>query len=214
VTTDSRSYFDQIADRWDEVSRGFFSEAVREKALSLAGARAGETAADIGAGSGFITEALLVRGLQVIAVEQSRQMLRRIRDKFSDNPGLDCRQGEAENLPVDTGAVDYVFANMVLHHVESPVKAIAEMVRILNRGGTLVVTDLDEHGHSFLVEEHRDRWMGFKRTDVKRWFEAADLKNVSIEGLGETCSSESAGGNEAADIRIPLRDGRIVQEAP
>jgi ubiquinone/menaquinone biosynthesis C-methylase UbiE len=204
---ESKPYFDQIAGRWDEVSRSFFGEAVRDKALHLAGVQAGETAADIGAGSGFITEALLQKGLKVIAVDQSGQMLQRIRDKFPNDPGLDCRQGEAENLPIDTGTVDYVFANMYLHHVEFPEKAIGEMARILNRGGTLIITDLDEHGHSFLAEEHHDRWMGFKRSDVKRWFEAADLNNVSIDCLGETCSSESAGRTETADVSIFVATG-------
>ena len=30
---------------------------------------------------------------------------------------------------------------------------------------------LDEHDFTFLREEHHDRWMGFKREDVQRWFE-------------------------------------------
>ena len=53
---DSKNYFDDVAPRWDAMRRGFFSESIREKAFSLAGVQPGELAADIGAGSGFITE--------------------------------------------------------------------------------------------------------------------------------------------------------------
>ena len=55
------------------------------------------------------------------------------------------------------------------------------MVRILKPGGELVITDMDEHEFKFLKEEHHDRWMGFKREDVRRWFEEAGLKNVIVD---------------------------------
>jgi len=83
---DSKNYFDDIALRWDEMRRGFFSEAIREKAFSLAGVQPGELAADIGAGSGFITEGLIQRGVRVIAVDQSEAMLDVMKKKFADHP--------------------------------------------------------------------------------------------------------------------------------
>jgi 16S rRNA A1518/A1519 N6-dimethyltransferase RsmA/KsgA/DIM1 with predicted DNA glycosylase/AP lyase activity len=55
--------------------RGFFSEAVRERAFDAADVIAGRLAADIGAGAGFVTEGLLNRGLRVIAVDRSEAML-------------------------------------------------------------------------------------------------------------------------------------------
>lgn len=33
----SKEYFDEVATQWDEMRVGFFSEAVREKAYSVAG---------------------------------------------------------------------------------------------------------------------------------------------------------------------------------
>jgi len=62
--TGSRIYFETVAQKWDTMRQGFFSDAVREKAFEAAGAVAGKIAADIGAGSGFVTEGLLRRGLR------------------------------------------------------------------------------------------------------------------------------------------------------
>ena len=107
----SKNYFDTVAGQWDAMRQGFFSEGLRDKALARAGIVAGKIAADLGAGSGFISGGLLARGVRVIAVDQSAEMLAVLRQKFGASPALDCRLGEAEHLPIDDNAVDYVFAN-------------------------------------------------------------------------------------------------------
>jgi ubiquinone/menaquinone biosynthesis C-methylase UbiE len=164
---DSKEYFDQVAGQWDKLREGFFSEAVWEKALAVAGVQPGKLAADIGAGTGFITDGLIQQGLRVIAVNQSEAMLARMRKKFADFEGIDYLLGEAEDLPIAGETVDYVFANMCLHHIETPPRAIKEMARILKPDRKLVITDLDEHSFEFLRAEHHDRWLGFKREDTK-----------------------------------------------
>src|SRR5574341_663361 len=126
----SKPYFDKVAGQWDAMRQSFFSEAVREKAYAVAGVEPGRVAADIGAGTGFVTEGLLELGLRVIAIDQSASMLEILRSKFKETPSLECWVGEADRLPLEEGAVDYVFANMYLHHVESPPAAIREMARI------------------------------------------------------------------------------------
>lgn len=202
----SKEYFDQVASQWDQMRASFFSVAVREKALEIAGVQAGEKAADIGAGSGFISEALLRRGIAVVAVDQSEEMLAEMKHKFPD-AAVEYRAGEAERLPLTDGEVDYAFANMYLHHVESPGKAIAEMVRILKPGGRLVITDLDEHNYEFLRSEQHDRWMGFKRADVQGWLETAGLKQVVVASVGENCCATSSCGTQSAAISIFLACG-------
>jgi ubiquinone/menaquinone biosynthesis C-methylase UbiE len=199
---DSKDYFKKVADKWDTMRQGFFSEAVREKAYSIASVKEGLLAADIGAGTGFITEGLIQRGLKVIAVDQSEEMLEQMRQKYSDCQGIDYRQGEAENLPISDNTVDYVMANMYLHHVDNPMTAIKEMVRILKPGGKFVLTDLDKHNYEFLKLEHHDRWMGFKRENIKQWLVEAGLKNISIGCAGGNCCTSSSCGCDNASISI------------
>jgi ubiquinone/menaquinone biosynthesis C-methylase UbiE len=207
---ESRQYFDIVAPQWDNLREGFFSEAVRERAFDAAGAVAGKIAADIGAGSGFVTEGLLKRGLRVIAIDRSAAMLEEMRRKFGEGSAVEYRIGEAESLPIAGGSVDYVFANMYLHHVESPSVAISEMARILKPGGRLVITDLDRHDFEFLRTEHCDRWMGFDRPDVARWFAEAGIVDVKIDCVGENCCAASRSGCGQAAVSIFVASGMKI----
>jgi ubiquinone/menaquinone biosynthesis C-methylase UbiE len=200
--TGSRNYFETVAPKWDSMRRGFFSEAVRERAFDAVDVVAGRLAADIGAGAGFVTEGLLERGLRIIAVDRSEAMLAEMKNRFGEDGAVEYRMGEAESLPLEDSSVDYVFANMFLHHVEAPPAAIREMARILKPGGRLVITDLDRHEFDFLRREHCDRWMGFDRPDVARWFAEAGLVDVEIDCVGENCCAASQCGCGAAAVSI------------
>lgn len=203
----SKDYFEGVADQWDGMRSGFFSENVRKAAFKVADLKPGKFAADIGAGTGYVTEGLVQAGLDVIAVDQSEAMLGELKRKY---PNLDCRRGEAEELPVMNDAVDFVFANMYLHHVERPAEAIKEMTRILKNGGRLVITDLDEHDFEFLKHEHHDRWMGFKREDVAEWFKASNLRDVSVDCVGQNCCADSTDGSSSAEISIFVASGTKI----
>lgn len=203
----SKEYFDEVANQWDRMRESFFSEVVRDKAISIASVQTGKIAADIGAGTGFITEGLIHKGLRVIAVDQSEAMLAKMRKKFSSDKGIDYRVAEAENLPIVDETIDYVFANMYLHHVESPAKAIKEIVRILKPCGKLVITDLDEHTFEFLRVEHHDRWMGFKREDIRKWFAEAGFSDIFVDCVGENCCTQSSQDDEYANVSIFVASG-------
>jgi len=187
----SKEYFDSIAEEWDSMQQSFFSEDVRKFAYRLADIEEGKTAADIGAGTGFMTHGLLQAGLKVLAIDQSPEMLALLKNKYADCDGLTCLEGDSDALPIDNTSVDYVFANMFLHHVADPLVAIKEMYRILKPDGKLVITDLDKHEFSELQTAQYDVWLGFDREDIKLWFQKAGFKSPSTHCVGSNCSTES-----------------------
>lgn len=200
----STTYFDAVATRWETMREDFFSPRVREKAVAAADLTHGARALDVGAGSGFLTEALLAAGARVDAVDASARMVDEIRRRH----GVEARVADAERLPYADAAFDAALANMCLHHVERPAVALREMARVLRPGGRVVVTDLDAHTHEFLRAEHHDRWMGFERADVVKWLRDAGLVDVEVVDATERCCATSACGTKKADVTIFLATGR------
>ncbi len=203
----SKEFFDRVARDWDEMREGYYSDEVRAGALAAAGVEKGKTAADIGAGTGFISQGLVQEGLRVIAVDQSDVILDEMKKKFAGLVTIDYRVGNAEDIPIPDETVDYAFANMCLHHVESPPHAIGEMARILRPSGRLVITDVDEHEFEFLREEHHDRWLGFNRADIEAWFREAGLTDVRIGSIGTCCEVLSTCRDDFARIGIFVASG-------
>ncbi len=207
-TDDTRQYFDKVAHQWDDMRRTFFGEGVREAAIRAADIRPGLIVADVGTGTGFLAEAALAAGARVIGIDSSAGMLAEVRKRF-DQQRFEARAGDLDSLPLAVGEVDAVLANMVLHHAPDPPRAIREMTRPLKPGGRLVITDADSHTHEWLRTEQHDRWLGFERADIARWFREAGLEEVTVADTNEVCSPTAECGTKAA-ITIFLARGRKV----
>lgn len=203
---DTRQYFDAVADQWEEMRRTFFGDGLRDAAIRAAEIAPGSVVADVGTGTGFLAEAALAAGARVIGIDSSDGMLGQVRRRFAGRV-FEPRAGDVDSLPLEDGEADAVLANMVLHHAPDPPHAIEEMARALKPGGRLVITDADSHAHEWLREEQHDRWLGFKRADIARWFEAAGLVQVTVVDTCEICSPTAQCGEKAA-ISIFLATGR------
>ena len=203
--TDTRQYFDTIANEWDTLRRQFFGEGVRRAAISAAGIEPGMTVIDVGTGTGFLAEEALAHGARVIGVDLSDGMLEQVSSRFAGR-SFEPRKAEGDQLPLRDGEADAVVANMFLHHAEDPPATIASMAAALKPGGRLVITDADTHTHEWLRSEQHDRWLGFNRVDIARWFQAAGLEDVTVADTQEVCSPTSNCGVKAA-ITIFLARG-------
>ncbi|MBV9047699.1 MAG: class I SAM-dependent methyltransferase [Solirubrobacterales bacterium] len=94
---------------------------------------AGRTVADVGAGTGKLTRALLPSGAEVIAVEPVAAM-RAVLER--EVPAARAVNGTAEALPIDEESVHAVVAASAFHWFDGP-RALAEFHRVLAPGGRL-----------------------------------------------------------------------------
>ena len=216
-TNPSAGYFDQVAGQWDDLRKGYFTEAVREAAIRKAYLHPEMIVADVGAGTGFVAAGLAPLVKQVYVIDGSPAMLDVARKNLSQFGNLTFETADGLSLPLPDGSLDAAFANMYLHHCPDPLAAIREMVRTLRPGGRLVITDMDAHTNEWFKEEMSDVWLGFEREQVRAWFEQAGLVNLVVDCTGQSCQSGCKSENEdttAVSIFIATGTKRMkVQEA-
>lgn len=94
--------------------------------------------ADLGAGTGNVTAALLKAGHRVTAVESNLAMLERLRAKHLDATHLTVVKSSVEHLSfLKACSFDAVVMMNVLYAVEDPLACLREASRLLKPGGAL-----------------------------------------------------------------------------
>src|SRR5690349_24650014 len=93
----------------------------------------GGEVADVGAGTGKLTEGVLTAGRTAIAIDPDAGMLERLHGRL---PQVRTEVGTAEHLPLPDASVDAVVLGQAWHWVD-PVAASAEAARVLRPGGRL-----------------------------------------------------------------------------
>jgi SAM-dependent methyltransferase len=97
---------------------------------------------EVGGGEGELAERIRAAlGSEVIGIDQSERMVEIQRSK-----GIEARVGDVQELPFADGEFDAVVAAWMLYHVPDLDRGLAEIARVLKRGGRLVaVTNGADH---------------------------------------------------------------------
>jgi ubiquinone/menaquinone biosynthesis C-methylase UbiE len=128
-------------------------------------------------------------GHKVIGVDSSAAMLDQARRRLLD---AELMQGELEALPLDSEAVDFAVCSLALTHLADPAPAIAELARVVRRGGRIVLTDVHPCFVSFGAQAFyrgEDERPGYMRNHVHwhatylRAFRAARLDVLGCHDL-------------------------------
>src|SRR5918993_3346822 len=138
---DVQAFFEHVATDWDTMRLAYYDERVIEKMAGVTSVYERSEIADVGTGTGFVAAGLAPRVKRVIGIDNASAMLRVARENL-DSLGVSNAEllvGDLAELPWADHSVDAAFANMVLHHLWSPVGMLKEMARIVRPGGTIVI---------------------------------------------------------------------------
>lgn len=113
---------------------------------------------DLGAASGHGSRQLAktFRKSRVISFDLSGGMLKVAKKKKPILTKLTELQGDAMRIPLQTGSIDLVFANLLLPWISDLPACLAEIARVLKMGGVFAFATLGPDS----LKELRDAWSG------------------------------------------------------
>jgi ubiquinone/menaquinone biosynthesis C-methylase UbiE len=98
------------------------------------GLTGGSMVADIGSGTGILTELFLRNGNQVIGVEPNREMREAAERLLGKDPKFTSVSGTAESTTLKDQSVDFIAASQAFHWFDRE-QARREFLRVLKPGG-------------------------------------------------------------------------------
>jgi SAM-dependent methyltransferase len=183
---------------------GRFSEPLAPLFADLVAVPAEGRVLDVGCGPGVLTQVLADRygADRVDAVDPTPGFVAAARERL---PGVDVRQGTAEELPYPTDGHVAAYAQLVVHFMADPVRGLAEMARVTRPGGPVAACVWDHGGGRgplspfwSAVDEldpgarDGDRAsMGSREGDLPRLFGHAGFVDVEASALALTVRMES-----------------------
>lgn len=97
---------------------------------------------DVGCGTGLLFDYLLEKAKILVGVDISRNILRKVREKFKGKDNIFLIQADADYLPFPEETFDLTFAITLLQNVPSPAETMKEMRRVTKTGASIIVTGL------------------------------------------------------------------------
>ncbi|MEN8207670.1 MAG: metalloregulator ArsR/SmtB family transcription factor [Candidatus Fermentibacteria bacterium] len=187
-TSEAREFFDSRASELEKVSYLMpDSESYINDVIDMYSP--GSTILDAGCGRGELVLKLARKGISVIGVDQSPEMLSQAEKILSSEENrnmAELRQGSAEQLPVDDSSVDGIIAHMLLHHLSEPSMFFKEASRVCRDNARCTVIELSPHEDSDLKRMQGDLWPGLDRYEVRVWMSFAGFggieEQVSCDG--------------------------------
>lgn len=103
----------------------------------------GRDVVDVGCGDGFHLPRFAEAARSVLGVEPHPPLVRRARQRVAAIPGVEVTQAPAQRLPLASASADLVHARTAYFFGPGCEPGLREADRVLRRGGTLAIVDLD-----------------------------------------------------------------------
>jgi ubiquinone/menaquinone biosynthesis C-methylase UbiE len=167
-----------VARWYDRTTRKDMSEFRQLAARIAALMPAGGSVLEVAPGPGFLSIELARRGLEVRAIDISKTFVEIARrNAAAEGVKVRFQLGNAAALPIEDASVDFVVCRAAFKNFSEPVKAMAEMRRVLRPGGTTLLGDMRR---DVSVAEIRRFVDGLGVSRLNRWFMMLTFRGMLI----------------------------------
>lgn len=124
---------------WYDLFMRFFGLYRTSEIIALLGLKGSEKILDLGGGTGYLARKLVPLAREVHLLDLSPAMVAR-----AQGAGVATRVGDALDMPYEAASFDVVILADFLHHIQARQRLLEETVRVVRKGGRIVVHDF--HG--------------------------------------------------------------------
>lgn len=188
---DQKAMFQGAGDVYDRFV-GRYSPGLARAMCHAAGVRRGQTALDVGCGSGALVVALaVILGEENVAgVDPSEPFVEAARAKV---PGARLSVAAAEALPFEDGEFDVTLSQLVVNFLSDPEAGVGEMARVTSPGGVVAGCVWDYGGGMTMLKTFWDAAAALDAERATPQMEQFTMRFSRAEELGELWQSSLTG---------------------
>ena len=135
---------------------------------------------EVGCGEGRVTRDLQQLGHDVYAIDAAPSLVTAAADA---DPSGRYALADAASLPFADAGFGLVVAYNSLMDMDDMAASVREAARVLRPGGRVLVIDMLEHDRREYQQEMGHVWLGFDRSQIAGWLEAAGFAHVRVQPL-------------------------------
>lgn len=179
---DSQEFFASAAGQWDALRQQLYGQGFI--AAAIAGMLPSHfTIADLGCGTGFLSQILAPQVQKVFAIDHSSAMLKAAAKHLDDFSNVEILRGELSSLPIETRSCDAAILSLVLTYISDPTAVLREISRILKTSGKAIIVDLLPHDRDDFRRELGQTSLGISVDNIKALLAANSFGKISVMPL-------------------------------
>lgn len=182
-------FWDNVSDVYDVFEDVYNGEVNKKVSMNVASyLDENDTVLELACGTGMITRCAAPACKKLVATDLSVGMLKKTEDNCFGMRNVIFRKADIMNINCSDERFDKVIAGNVIHLLDDPDGAVAEMNRVCKKGGLIIIPtyiNKDEQGKQNLFTQVVDKaGAGFKRQftldSYRQYFEQLDYEDVEI----------------------------------
>jgi len=99
---------------------------------------------DVGCGVGRYAVKLAEQGFEVIALDFSTNMIKKLKSKLRNCFNLHVVRADAEHLPLKNCSISTLICTLSFNHFTQPIRVVSEFYRVLNSSGRCIISTIND----------------------------------------------------------------------